>query len=178
MRWLMRGVLSLRPGAPRVDHTATLLPDGRVLVVGGNGAGLTATTAAEVYDPAADRWQATGAMSALRAHHTATLLPDGRVLAVGGLDPTDESFTILATADIFDPTTNAWQAALHCLLRANIILPRCCHTARCCWSAEEIAAVIQKAPISTTRLAIAGARCRGAPREEFFTRRPCCLTGV
>jgi len=97
------------PNAPRVDHTATLLPDGRVLVVGGNGAGLTASNAAEVYDPAANQWQITGAMSALRAHHTATLLPDGRVLVAGGLDPLDENFTILATAEVFNPATNTWQ---------------------------------------------------------------------
>lgn len=98
------------PGAPRVDHTATLLANGRVLVVGGNGEGLTAANAAEVYDPDANQWQTTGPMSNLRAHHTATLLPDGRVLVAGGLDPLDESFTILTSVEVFDPATNTWQA--------------------------------------------------------------------
>lgn len=99
------------PLAPRVDHTATLLTDGRVLVVGGNGAGLTAATAAERYDPVTDRWSSAGAMARLRRGHTATLLPDGRVLVAGGVDPADESFTVLDSAELFDPTSNTWSNA-------------------------------------------------------------------
>ncbi|MFN3331684.1 MAG: kelch repeat-containing protein [Caldilinea sp.] len=99
------------PLAPRVDHTATLLPDGRVLVVGGNGAGLTAATAAERYDPIADQWGSAGAMTRLRRGHTATLLPGGRVLVAGGVDPTDENFTVLDSAELFDSTANTWSNA-------------------------------------------------------------------
>ena len=102
-----------QPGSAgaRSDHTATLLPDGRVLVVGGVGAGLTAASAAEVYDPVAKQWRPTAAMHALRAHHTATLLPDGRVLVAGGLDPASESFTVLDSAELFDPATDTWTLA-------------------------------------------------------------------
>jgi hypothetical protein len=88
-----------------------LLPDGRVLVVGGNGAGVMPLTAAEIYDPIADQWRFTDAMAALRAYHSATLLPDGRVLVVGGFDPVDDDFTVFASAEIFDPATNGWVAA-------------------------------------------------------------------
>jgi N-acetylneuraminic acid mutarotase len=109
--------------APRVDHTATLLADGRVLVVGGNGAGLIAATAAEIYDPATGQWRATETMHTLRVGHTATLLPDGRVLVAGGFDPTDESYTVLASAEIFEPATNTWRGA------APMLAPRLHHVA-------------------------------------------------
>ena len=79
----------------RYQHTATLLNDGRVLVVGGNFGG----AAAEVFDPATSAWTATGSMTASHSRHTATLLNDGRVLVASG-----------ATAEIFDPATGAWSA--------------------------------------------------------------------
>ena len=70
--------------AARCYHTATLLPDGRVLVAGGYGAG-GALSSAELYDSASGTWTVTGAMTTARDLHTATLLPDGRVLVAGGL---------------------------------------------------------------------------------------------
>ncbi len=63
-------------------HTATLLPDGRVLVVGGYRDDWLAT--AELYDPGSGRWTATGSMAEARGAFAATRLPDGRVLVVGG----------------------------------------------------------------------------------------------
>jgi hypothetical protein len=60
----------------RVNHTATLLPNGLVLVVG--------TRTAELYDPTSGSWTATGSMIESRPGHTATLLRDGRVLVTGG----------------------------------------------------------------------------------------------
>jgi hypothetical protein len=87
---------------PRVGHTATPLPGGRVLLVGGypdeNRAPLAS---AEVYDPATGRFEATGAMSTGRGAHTATRLLDGRVLVVGGVGPDG----YLATAEIYDPAS-------------------------------------------------------------------------
>jgi N-acetylneuraminic acid mutarotase len=71
-------------GTAREGHTATLMPDGRVLVYGGLGNGSTYLTSAELYDPATVKWTATGSSSAQRFRHTATLLPNGTVLAVGG----------------------------------------------------------------------------------------------
>ena len=67
----------------RTGHTATLLPDGRVLVTGGYGADRDFASA-ELYDPASGTWTTTGSMAHERRYHTATLLLDGRVLVAGG----------------------------------------------------------------------------------------------
>ena len=67
----------------RSSHTATLLPNGKVLVAGGGDGGAIAS--AELYDPASGTWTATGSLLTERFDHTATLLPNGKVLVVGGL---------------------------------------------------------------------------------------------
>ena len=76
------------PAEKRALHTATLLPDGRVLVVGGltirDPEGYVGLASAEVWDPATETFSPTGSLSVARAWHTATALPDGRVLVVGG----------------------------------------------------------------------------------------------
>ena len=64
----------------RAEHTATVLADGRVLVIGSLGNKATA----EIYDPDTDAWYDAGAMEETRYRHTATLLADGSVLVVGG----------------------------------------------------------------------------------------------
>jgi len=62
-------------GIARSGHTATLLPNGKVLVAGGNlGLGVPS----ELYDPATGTWTATGSLTTARSIHTATLLPAGR----------------------------------------------------------------------------------------------------
>lgn len=94
----------------RANHTATLLPNGTVLVAGGGGTGLSAPLAtAELYDPATGAWTATGSMNGIRTAHTATLLPDGKVLVAGGADSVGEtSVNALATAELYDPATGTW----------------------------------------------------------------------
>jgi len=82
----------------RASHTATLLPDGTVLVAGGYTA-TGPTTTAEVYDPATGTFVATGSMTAARVAHAATLLPNGTVLVAGG-GP--------ATAELYDPITGTF----------------------------------------------------------------------
>ncbi len=68
--------------AARAQHTATLLPNGKVLVSGGyNG---SPPASAELYDPATGVWTTTGSLATGRYAHTATLLPSGKVLVGGG----------------------------------------------------------------------------------------------
>jgi len=77
--WMTTGSLSVA----RFSHTATLLPNGKVLVAG--GASSTGNmTLAELYDPSSGTWTPTGSMTVGRAGHTATLLPNGKVLVAGG----------------------------------------------------------------------------------------------
>jgi hypothetical protein len=68
--------------AARESHTATLLPNGKVLIAGGYGGSYLAS--AELYDPASGTFSATGSLAAARDSHTATLLPNGKVLIAGG----------------------------------------------------------------------------------------------
>ena len=90
---------------PRAAHTATALPDGRVLVAGGctvDGCGGTpAGGRTELYDPRTRRFAPGPAMVRARAGHTATALADGRVLFAGGYP--DEGRPPLSSVEIFDP---------------------------------------------------------------------------
>jgi hypothetical protein len=90
----------------RAGHTATLLPSGKVLVVGGAGADAYLATA-ELYDPATGNWALTTDLPAPRAGHTATLLQNGLVLVAGG---EDANFEPLETAVLYDWTTQTWTA--------------------------------------------------------------------
>lgn len=91
---------------PRASGSATLLADGRVLLVGGYpGEGEAPTGAVEVYDPGAGTFAAVGELVTGRADHSATLLPDGRVLVAGGFDGDGRA---LASTEYFDPATEAF----------------------------------------------------------------------
>jgi hypothetical protein len=87
----------------RTGHTATLLSDGRVLIVGGT-TDMTLLASAELYDPATGKFSPTGSMALPRYGATATLLRDGRVLVAGGQDNLT-ALTYLASAELYDPAT-------------------------------------------------------------------------
>jgi hypothetical protein len=91
------GMVASRPSGMSI----TLLPSGKVLVAGGFN-----LSSAELYDPVADTWTATGSMSTVRSGHTATLLPNGKVLVAGGFT----SGTYLSSAEIYDPTLGTWSS--------------------------------------------------------------------
>lgn len=92
----------------RYIGSAVRLANGQVLVAGG----WSYTTdfdpslaSAEIYDPAANSWTATGSMSTGRARFALVTLADGRLLAAGGVGPT---YRMLATAELWDPASGGW----------------------------------------------------------------------
>jgi hypothetical protein len=99
----------------RGGHTATLLPNGKVLIAGGGdqGGGTlpdfgTSSNTAELYDPAAGAFTRTGDMVTGRYGHTATLLSNGKVLIVGGVESGDSLFRTIPTAELYDPSAGTF----------------------------------------------------------------------
>lgn len=91
----------------RDQATATLLPSGKVLVVGGTADNIQAVplASAEIYDPTTNLWTYTGHLHQARFGHEATLLKDGRVLIMGG---TPDVSTQLTSCEIWNPKTGKW----------------------------------------------------------------------
>ena len=83
------------PVNARTWLTSTLLPNGKVLVVGGNRGAFTWFSQAELYDPATNTWSATGGLGGLRSNHTAMLLQGGKLLIAGGTNTVTLSSTEL-----------------------------------------------------------------------------------
>jgi tetratricopeptide (TPR) repeat protein len=100
--WTTTGYLN----APREYQTATLLPNGQVLVVGGLNSG-GSLASAEIYNPATGVWTSTGSLNSARYVHTATLLPNGKVLVAGGYSSISGG-TFLSTAELYDPVAGSW----------------------------------------------------------------------
>ena len=117
----------------RDGHTATLLPNGKVLVAGGvysdvvDSYGTFLLSSAELYDPATGHWTDTGSMGTARFQHTATLLANGKVLVAGVRTRT--AFLPARSCMIRPPAFGHLPAAS--TSRARVIPPRCCPMARC-----------------------------------------------
>jgi hypothetical protein len=99
----------------RTWATATVLRDGRVLVVGDYGGGLPS----DLFDPRTGTWSTGGSIAAQRNGHSATLLLNGNVLIAGG----NAGTTQYATAELYDPATDLWTAT------GSMASPRNYHTA-------------------------------------------------
>jgi hypothetical protein len=109
----------------RQYQTATLLPNGRVLVAGGYGSGGVGWLIdCQLYDPQKGEFIETGRLSTRRDAHTATLLPNGKVLVAGGEEVNDRGFSVLlASAELYDPTSGLFS------LTGSMVTGRELHTA-------------------------------------------------
>ena len=111
-------------GGRRVVPALTLLSNGKVMVSGGVEVtllfgipvGVTSTNKTQLYTPSTNSWANGPAMPSGRAYHheCQVTLADGRVLMTGGVFVPDLvnalNATSIAAADVYNPTTNTWQA--------------------------------------------------------------------
>ena len=105
-KWTSTGSMT----QPRCHHSATLLPNGEVLVAGGVGSLYNSpdtTGTAELYNPSTGTWQTTGSLNVSRASQAA-LLENGQVLVAGGYNTSNGTTTGLASAELYDPSTGSW----------------------------------------------------------------------
>jgi WD40 repeat protein len=87
----------------REGHCAVLLPNGTILIAGGETS-TSALKTAEIFDPLTDTFSPIEEMTSARWAFTATLLQNGKVLIAGGYDNTNAQ----ANAELFDPATNSF----------------------------------------------------------------------
>ena len=94
----------------RKNHTATLLKDGRVLIVGGTRGGIDNELTGRnlIYEPSSNAFAEAGDLQVDRIFHKAVLLQDGRVLIIGGIAGEGP---FVHTAEMYDPETNAFSPA-------------------------------------------------------------------
>ena len=97
----------------RARHTATLLNNGSLLVVGGFDANGKAIASAEIWDPALKVWLDAPPLKIARYGHSATLLDDGRVMIAGGIGAHGQA---IGSVEIRDPATGAWSPGRPLLL--------------------------------------------------------------
>jgi membrane peptidoglycan carboxypeptidase len=96
---------------PRYGHSATLLQDGDVLIVGGSSSSVTGAPlpTAELYNPNSETFSAVDNMNTAHANHTATLLADGKVLIAGGSNqPPNARNSVTTIAELYDPATHTF----------------------------------------------------------------------
>lgn len=103
----------------RFGHTATLLRDGKVLIVGGTDLHGNSLSSAEIYDPVTNVFTSAGNLTATRSNHQATLLDNGKILITGA----DSNHSALSGAELYDTERGIFLPA------GNMSAPREFHTA-------------------------------------------------
>ncbi|HEY2712766.1 MAG TPA: kelch repeat-containing protein [Chthoniobacterales bacterium] len=107
-KWSATGTMTIS----RTDHSASLLPNGQVLVAGGETVDFNGVTvaSAELYNPVTGTWTATGSMFLSRERQTANVLQNGQVLIAGGdfYDGVNGGF--LTECELYDPALGTWSA--------------------------------------------------------------------
>lgn len=99
---------ALKMNAERAAHSATLLPDGKVLIAGGfreEGTQEIAIASAEIFDPTTNTFTPTSDMNEPRNGHTSTLLENGQVLIIGGWNQDGRT----STAELYNPQKGAFE---------------------------------------------------------------------
>jgi|ERR1022692_1853347 hypothetical protein len=130
-------------GTARWNHTATLLPNGKVLIVGGLGHVANAMmpvslSSTELYDPSSNSWSPSGALAVAREFHTATLLPTGKVLVAGGKKAAQKAIMLLpALTSTIPPATRGRPPVVWCTHATTTRRP-CCPAVRY-WLRGELA---------------------------------------
>ena len=97
-----RLVAAREMGTARGGHTATVLPDFRVLIAGGRQEKGLFLNSIEIYDPTTETFSAAGKMSVPREAHVAAALGDGKILFAGGRT---RGAVPLSSSDEYDPET-------------------------------------------------------------------------
>ncbi|CAF4785166.1 unnamed protein product, partial [Rotaria sp. Silwood2] len=122
--WTRTGNMTLG----RYYHTASILANGKVLVVGGYRSDeysyLGSLNSSELYDPATGIWTRMGNLAVGRYFHRASVLTNGKVLVTGGYGFDGHNYLdILNSSELYDPTTGIWTKI------GNMHFRRYCHTA-------------------------------------------------
>ena len=107
----------------RIDHTATLLANGEVLVAGGTNNSTGYLSSAELYNPSTRKWAVTGSMTVPRDGHDAVLLPNGEVLvALENLEMSEREPFILINLSPMLILLTTLLAALRAIFRSRAAL--------------------------------------------------------
>src|SRR5262249_4384071 len=106
--WSLTGSMTTR----RFGDSVSLLPNGKVLIIGGFTT-VSVTNTAELYDRTTGLWTLTGSMNTARYSHTATVRADGKVLVAGGSEGVSGSNGVIGvnTTELYDPTSGLWSAS-------------------------------------------------------------------
>jgi hypothetical protein len=100
---------------PRQIATLTLLPSGKVLIMGGES---PVQSTCEIYDPSSATWSIADTMKYARAHNTSAILPTGKILTIGSTNAVGGT----STSEIYDPSDGGWA------MRPTLNEERACHT--------------------------------------------------
>ncbi|MFK7905808.1 MAG: Kelch repeat-containing protein, partial [Chitinophagales bacterium] len=103
---------------PRAGHTATLLPDGQIFLIGGNmGEGST-----EIYDPNTSTTTLSAPLQFNRYFHTATMLEDNQIVVIGGIEYSTQLTS--KKVEVYNPSQNTFEDRIS----SSDFAPRLGHT--------------------------------------------------
>ena len=165
--WTATGSLA----TARVYHTATLLPNGKVLVAGGDDSG-SHLASAELYDPASGTWTATGSLATARESSHGDVAAQRQGARRRRLSP-----RISRARNSTIRRTGAGQPLAASAPHAVSTRRRCCPMARCSSQAGlSTSLLLSRARNSTIRRAGLGRPPAASPPHAMLTRRRCCPT--